>query len=284
MTAFTKCFASPALCRRAGANHQWLAGLGSPLTVPGLVRQHTTHTDYEHVEGRHAEPRDLEMLAAHLGLVHATAYTAELHDARPDQAFVTRCGHLIPDFITPRVHVIRSRLAAGTVPGALLGTEEALQLLHETAGAPAAFYKDTNPRNILITDCGPTSIDFDDLTLAPFGYDLAKLIVTLAMTHGPITAQAITQALSAYNTSVTQRSPNLAGVTRAELSGWAELHHILTSPYLGCGSYRYSWHELRPTGAAESRDRRMTDPPERPPDRIETTIARYEIANHQQAV
>jgi hypothetical protein len=280
MTTFTKLFPSRALCQRAGANHRWLADLAPPLTLPGLVRQHGTRTDYEHVNGRHAEPQDLEMLAAHLGLVHATAYTAELHVARLDQAYVARSGHLIPDFITSRAHVIQARLTAGTVPGPLLGTDTALRLLHEAAGAPAAFYKDTNPRNVLVTPTGLTTVDFDDLTLAPFGYDLAKLIVTLAMTYGPISTQEITRALIAHNVSVTQRSPNLGGVTWGELLAWAELHHILTSQYLGRGGYRYSWHELRPQESLTAEVRSTTDPPERPSGGIESAIGRPGIAEH----
>ena len=39
-------------------------------------------------------------------------------------------------------------------------------------------------RNVLVTPSGPALVDFDDLTLAPFGYDLAKLVVSTAMTFG----------------------------------------------------------------------------------------------------
>ena len=46
-----------------------------------------------------------------------------------------------------------------------------------------------------MTATGPAIVDFDDLTLAPFGYDLAKLVVSTAMTHGPLPAEAITAAL-----------------------------------------------------------------------------------------
>jgi hypothetical protein len=46
-------------------------------------------------------------------------------------------------------------------------------ILTTAVSRPVAFYKDTNPRNILITAAGQL-ITVDDLTLAPFGYDLAK--------------------------------------------------------------------------------------------------------------
>lgn len=64
----------------------------------------------------------------------------------------------------------------------------------------------------------------DDLTLAPFGYDLAKLIVTTAMTHGPIPPRGIAAALIAYNRPLTagQRCP------AQRLVGFCEAHHLLT--------------------------------------------------------
>jgi hypothetical protein len=67
-------------------------------------------------------------------------------------------------------------------------------------GEPAAFYKDSNPRNFLITGDGTIfAVDTDDLTLAPFGYDLAKLIATLTMTYGEIGPAGIETAREIYN-------------------------------------------------------------------------------------
>jgi len=58
----------------------------------------------------------------------------------------------------------------------------------------------------LITPDGlPVTIDFDDLTLAPFGYDLAKLVVTLAMTYGELPGEQIAAALFAYNTDAARQ-------------------------------------------------------------------------------
>jgi hypothetical protein len=56
--------------------------------------------------------------------------------------------------------------------------------------------------NILITSIGrPVTVDIDDLTLAPFGYDLVKLVVTLAMTHGRLPGNALGRALGAAPTA-----------------------------------------------------------------------------------
>ncbi|WP_420094795.1 phosphotransferase [Nocardia asteroides] len=42
---------------------------------------------------------------------------------------------------------------------------------------PVALYKDSDIRNFILADDQVAILDFDDLTLAPFGYDLAELIV-----------------------------------------------------------------------------------------------------------
>jgi Ser/Thr protein kinase RdoA (MazF antagonist) len=97
---------------------------------------------------------------------------------------------------------VARELRAGNVPGAALATLQAQRLLAGADG-PAAFYKDANPRNFLITPAGATMmVDFDELTLAPFGYDLAKLVVTLAMSYGALTVGQISTALSTYNAAV----------------------------------------------------------------------------------
>jgi Ser/Thr protein kinase RdoA (MazF antagonist) len=134
---------------------------------------------------------------------------------------------------------------AGNVPDTTLTITRAERLIADADG-PAAFYKDANPRNFLITPAGaPVTVDFGDLARAPFGYDLAKLIVTLAMTHGHLRPAAITEALGAYNGAVGNRSGRLAAVTRHDLANWAEIHHILTSRYADDGRYPHRWNEGR---------------------------------------
>ncbi|MGH8883767.1 MAG: phosphotransferase [Egibacteraceae bacterium] len=245
---FAKRYRDAAACRTALANYHWLTGIGEPLRLPRLLSADAGHLDFEFVHGRAAVPDDLVALAGHLGDVHSAAHVKELHRARLDTPYATGGGHYIPDFLTPRLQVLPRRLRSGTVPEPWLDVEQAIRLLRQAAAGPAALYKDANPRNFLITANGPIAldIDVDDLTLAPFGYDLAKLIVTLAMTHGPISAQVIEHSLAAYNAAANRQKPGLGHVTWSDLMAWTEIHHILTSPYLGAGGYQHSWHTLRP--------------------------------------
>jgi hypothetical protein len=246
--AYVKRYPHPAAGKRAHVNYRWLAALGSPLRLPGLVpANEQDRLAFEQVEGRHATPTDLPMLAGHLGDVHGAAYLKELYRARLGQPHHTHAGDVLPSFPDGRLQAVARELQAGTVPGARLPVARAQRLIEEADG-PAAFYKDANPRNFLITPAGdPVTIDFDDLTLAPFGYDLAKIIVTLAITYGPTPASDIDTALSAYNAATARCWQALPGVTWDELMNWAEIHHILTSRYAADGRYPYSWDKARPT-------------------------------------
>jgi hypothetical protein len=235
---FTKPYDRQDACRAAAANHRWLNELG--VRLPALVAERSRELDFASISGRHAKPADLVPLARYLGQVHVAAHAAQLHEARLDTWYVAGSGHRIRGFSEPRLRAIEARLGSGLVPDPLLNVADVRRLLDDVADEPAAFYKDTNPRNVLITADGPVMVDFDDLTLAPFGYDLAKLIVTLSMTHGPF--PEIGEALAAYNTAAAE----IVIVSWDGLMIWAELHHILTSPYLGRGGYKHSWHELRP--------------------------------------
>jgi hypothetical protein len=230
--------------RRAERNYRWLAGLGAPIRLPRLLVAEGQQLGFEHVPGRHAEPGDLLTLASYLGELHAAAHAAELHRARMDMPFRTASGHQIPGFLGRRFAAVTRELDAGLIPDPAFSIRQAECLLRGACSGPAAFYKDANPRNFLITLAGPVAVDFDDLTLAPFGYDLAKLVVTLAMTYGALPAGQIPGAIDAYNTACRRRL-GPGGLTLAELMAWAEIHHILTSDYRGRSGYRYSWHELR---------------------------------------
>jgi Ser/Thr protein kinase RdoA (MazF antagonist) len=233
-------------CRIAVANYRWLSRLEPALRLPALLAIGPARLDFAFVPGRHAEPNDLAVIAANLGTVHATAHIVDLDRARLDRDHLTAGGHLIPDFVAHRIPVICRRLASGMVHEPHLDADQAIALMQGAVGGPATFYKDTNLRNLLVTPTGPVTVDFDDLALAPFGYDLAKLVVTLAMTHGPIPAHRITAALSAYNTAVEDRLTGFARVGWTQLLGWANIHHILTSPYLGSGGYRHRWEQPDP--------------------------------------
>lgn len=231
---------------RAERNYRWLAGLGGPVHLPRLLTTTGQQLGFEHVTGRHAEPGDLTALASHLGGLHAAAHAAGLHHAQMDVPFRTASGHQIPGFLARRLAAVTRELGSGAVPDPAFSVSQAERLLRGACAGPAAFYKDANPRNFLITPNGPVTVDFDDLTLAPFGYDLAKLVVTLAMTHGALPARQITGAMGAYNAAAGRHRPGPGTLTWAELMAWAEIHHILTSGYLGRSGYRHSWHNLRP--------------------------------------
>jgi ubiquinone/menaquinone biosynthesis C-methylase UbiE/aminoglycoside phosphotransferase (APT) family kinase protein len=235
---------------RAEGNYRWLASLGGPMRLPRLLTADGRHLVFEHVPGRHAQPGDLAGLASHLGAAHASAHATELHRARLDQPFHTRSGHQIPGFPGPRLAAVARELGSGSVPCPALTAGQAARLLRDACDGPAAFYKDANPRNFLITPAGPVTVDFDELTLAPFGYDLAKLVVTLAMTHGPLTAQLITSAIDAYNTAASRHQPGTGILTWERLMSFAEIHHILTARFLGQAGYRHSWDTLRPDPAS----------------------------------
>jgi Ser/Thr protein kinase RdoA (MazF antagonist) len=249
---YVKRYPDPRARQRAVANYGWLADLEPEVRLPQLLpAPDGEHLMFEHVNGRHARPEDLLLLAACLGGMHGSAYARELHQARLPQGHCTRAEHMLPSFPDRRIDAIVRELRSGRVPDARLTVHEAQELILNADG-PAAFYKDANPRNFLITPEGaPVTIDFDDLTLAPFGYDLAKLIVTLAMTHGPIPAASIGAALTSYNAAAARHCQALPSVTREELMNWAEIHHILTSRYATDGRYPFRWDQARPSAAPE---------------------------------
>lgn len=242
---FTKRYPNAESCRTAASNFRWLASLGTSLRLPRLLGAGSRHLDFEFVEGRPAGPADLAGLAAHLGDAHGTAFATMLHRAHLDEPFITPDDHLIPDFLSGRSDALRQLLDQRRVPSPQFGHQQATAILRHAARGPAAIYKDCNPRNFIVTSTGPVTVDFDQVTLAPFGYDLAKLVVTLAMTHGALPRERIDDALNAYNTAA-HRHHRMLGVTAIpELREWAEIHHILTSGYLGQHGYRHGWHTLR---------------------------------------
>ena len=224
-TPFTKRYADPARAAEAAAHHRWLSELKA-VAVPALLEETESDLIFENIDGRHAEPGDLVAVAATMGTLHAAAWSTHLHQAELHKPF--RCGDLtIADFLSPRRRVLARFPEAAAL-------------------RPAALYKDSNVRNFLITERGVTVIDFDDLTLAPFGYDLAKLIVSSAMTYGRPDPASVADALEAYNA----RIPASAACPHKLLRVYTDIHHELTAPYLNRHGYRYRWPEVSPWPAA----------------------------------
>ena len=248
---YVKRYASAPARSRVEANYRWLTRLQGPAHLPELRYSGERELRFQHVEGRHVLPADLTMLAAHLGDVHGSVHQAELRKAELPMPYRAAGGQVLPSFPADRLAAVERELSAGHVPGARLTVSQARRLIISADG-PAAFYKDANPRNFLITPDGtPVTIDFDDLSLAPFGYDLAKLVVTLAMTHGLVPAATVASALASYNKAASRHCRSLHGVTWEELMGWAEIHHILTSRYAADGRYPCRWDQARPVPALE---------------------------------
>jgi non-canonical purine NTP pyrophosphatase (RdgB/HAM1 family) len=246
---WTKTYPDKAARHTAHANHQWLseqvAAAGNAFEMPRIQAAGPCHITFDYVLGRHARLPDLGNLAAKLGHLHRVAHENSLHAARLDVPFDS--GQLVlPGFVGPRHDRIRTLLSSGRVPGAAMDATQALALLDACDEMPATFYKDANLRNILVTGRRATLVDFDCLTLAPFGYDLAKLIISLAMTYGRIAPSVIADALASYNHAITGPSRDLPPVTWRQLMDWAEINHILTSRYIGENGYRHGWHQARP--------------------------------------
>lgn len=232
---YVKPYADPARGVAARSHWQWLVSLDSGICLPYLHPGTGTHLVFEHLHGAEPRPAHLDQLADTLGRLHAAAYRRELHTAHLDQPHRTVTGLAIRDFFTPR----RTVLAGLPVDFA--------------AGWPAAIYKDANIRNFVVTTAGPALVDFDDLTLAPFGYDLAKLVVSTAMTHGTIPIEMITAALSVYNAHTTSAAGPRVRCPLDRFQSFAELHHALTCRYLHRHGYHHAWPAVRPWPAPSPR-------------------------------
>ncbi|MEV2189807.1 phosphotransferase [Streptomyces phaeochromogenes] len=237
-TRFTKPYDSAEAAEAAARHHRWLAVHASPLRQPELIDVGANSLTFEWIDGRHARPEDLVRLAGLLGDAHGSAWSTDLHQAALDESYAFRDGAPFPDFLSVRGAVLRLRLEQGHLPD-----EAALQMmlsvLERAAGGPAAFYKDSNPRNFLLAEDGTVlTVDTDDLGLAPFGYDLAKLIATLIMTYGPIDPSEVDEALTAYNRACALHDPLLGTTNRERLDDFLALHSVLTAPYAGRNGYR----------------------------------------------
>ncbi|MBM0227257.1 MULTISPECIES: phosphotransferase [Micromonospora] len=232
---FVKRYDDPERCAAATAHHAWLAGLGSGVRLPALLARGNRHLIFERLPGHTPKVGDLPRTAAALGRLHAAAHRSELRTARLDQPHITSTGLVIPDFASPRQAALHHAAAAGGIHGSVIDA------VLDRAGEFVTFYKDPNIRNYLANGNEVAVVDFDDLTLAPFGYDLAGLLVTASMTYGRLADRSTTRCLRAYRLAV---APQICSL--ADLKRYAELHHLLTLRYLGRNGYRHPWPTVRP--------------------------------------
>ncbi|MEU6341881.1 phosphotransferase [Streptomyces sp. NPDC046977] len=242
---FTKFYETPEHAAAAVRHYRWIGRHAKPLRQPALIVVGLLSLTFERVEGHSVGPEDLPRMAELLGHAHGAAWRSDLQSASLGTPHHFEDGTTFDGYLGPRKIALRRRHEQGYLPGKA-SLDAMLGLLEETAQGPTAFYKDSNPRNFIITGAGDVvTVDTDDLSLAPMGYDLAKLIATLHLTYGPLTDQAINAALFTYNAAAECYGARLGATDRGRLDDFLTLHAVLTAPYLGRNGYLYRW-PLRP--------------------------------------
>jgi len=237
MNTWTKTYDSADAATAAARKHAWIRGLGA-LEVPALISQDGNTLTFSHVDGRYAGPHSLKRVAQALARFHVAAHqcirtTPASHDLN------------LHPFSELRQQRAIALLAGPDAPITWLNEDSLRYWLRYGERLPPAVYKDANVRNFLTTTSSVVAVDFDALTLAPFGYDLAKLVVSAAMTYGPLPIMEIEAVLAEYNQVV--RGVGLPACTPSEFDAWSEINHVLTSPYLGKHGYNYAWRTTAQT-------------------------------------
>ncbi|WP_330300613.1 phosphotransferase [Streptomyces sp. NBC_00503] len=242
---FTKRYPTPERTAAAVRHYRWIGQHAKPLRQPALISTACHALTFERIEGRPVRPEDLPRMAELLGHAHGAAWSSDLQTASLNTPHRFQDGTDFDAYLGPREAALRRRHAEGYLPDKV-ALYAMLGLLEETAQGPSAFYKDSNPRNFIITVTGDiVTVDTDDLSLAPMGYDLAKLITTLHLTYGPLPDQVINAALSAYNMAAGRYGVRLGSTDRERLDDFLALHAVLNAPYAGRNGYHYSW-PIRP--------------------------------------
>ncbi|MFD4344075.1 phosphotransferase [Streptomyces coelicoflavus] len=240
LTSFTKHYAEPERAAGAVRHYRWLTEHAKPLRQPVLHTVRPNSLTFERIEGHSVHLEDLPRVAELMGHAHGAAWTSDLRSASLDTPYHFLDGTTFDDYLGPRKRALRRRHEQGYLPSKA-ALHAMLGLLEATAEGPCAFYKDSNPRNFIVTSTQDiVAVDTDDLSLAPMGYDLAKLIATLHLTYGPLTDQAVTTALLAYNAAARRHDARLGTTGRGQLDSFLGLHAVLTAPYVGRNGYRYS--------------------------------------------
>jgi hypothetical protein len=236
---FIKHYESPERAAAAVRHYRWIKEHAQPLRQPALLESGPDSLTYERIEGRSVRLQDLPRMAELLGHAHGAAWRSDLWSAGLGTPHLFDDGTPFDDYLGPREIALRRRHEQGYLPSkAALRTM--LSLLRETAREPLVFYKDSNLRNSIVTDAGDiVTVDTDDLSLAPMGYDLAKLIASLHLTYGPLTDRAVEAALFAYNAAAGCHGAPLGSTDRRDIDAFLALHAVLTAPYVGRHGYRW---------------------------------------------
>lgn len=233
-------YETPSAARAAALNHAWLRAMG--LNVPQLAAwtPASRRLCLGYVGG--ASPVGLDELSVaveQIGAWHG-AVAGHLSDTA-GSALVLGPGVEISPFMPTRIDALT---ASATGYGQVIAPDDLSRIASVVSRSRPSVYKDMNVRNVLVDGGTVWHVDFDDLTLAPAGYDLAKLLLSWAMTHGR--RPPMSQLIATYN-----------GAARGglcsyeELALWMELNDVLTRRYRSTNRYVHSWSEMR---TAEDRE------------------------------
>lgn len=228
-------------------HHRWLQQFGPAVRLPAVLAAdaRALTVDFERVEpARPVSAATLPLVAAAIGRLHARAVGVT---AGADLLAPFPAGGLpqLPGFAGPRFHLLSSLLKAKAARGTLLTGDHVSVLSEVLPCRPACLYKDANLRNFLVTPAGEVvTLDFDDLTLAPAGYDLAKLLLSWALTTGRLSRTLLCACLGAYNHSL-RAAPIRVHCPLGDLGLWLEVNYVLTARYLGRHGYRHDWPHQR---------------------------------------
>ncbi|WP_246835242.1 phosphotransferase [Micromonospora sp. MH33] len=125
---------------------------------------------------------------------------------------------------------------------------------------PTAFYKDPNIRNYLVDGEDIAVVDFDDLTLAAFGYDLAGLLVTASMTYGRLDEQTFAYRVTSDRPGPARLrdalTPAETPLVRDEPQAVARPQPLVQGVAGGCRARRPDYRRGAGTGAGEEPQRR----------------------------
>lgn len=232
MSTWAKSYRSAEALRRCVANHAALMGLRAPVPPIAEIDVDAGWVRFEWIDGRHpGSDAELHLTVRALGKLDRRVMAAA---GKLDR----RVASLEP-FWPRRAQILHQRIAS--TAGALLTADDVEQLRRLAAALPLALYKDTNCRNVLLgADDAVWLVDFDDLTLAPVGYDLAKLIVSVAMTQA---RRPDLDSLTATYVDALQAPIDPNSFTPSVLA-WCAMHDVLTARYIGHNGYRARWPEV----------------------------------------